>query len=109
MKPVPVILVVVIAIATLTNLGCKKGKTYMNTAVITGFDLRTCACCGGLLLNFNGDTHSYEGNYFLVSNTPSQLGITDSTTFPVYMQVDWVKDTLACLSNTITITRFVKQ
>lgn len=109
MKRISVILTILIVIAITISSACKKEKSYMNSAVITGFDLRTCACCGGLLINFNGDTQSYKGNFFLVSNTASQLGITDSTIFPVYVQVDWVKDTVACMANTITITRFVRQ
>jgi len=58
--------VVAIALAFFIVSGCKKSEspaTYMNNAIITGYDLRLCACCGGLLINFNNDTINYNGTF----------------------------------------------
>ena len=88
-----------------------NNAAYMDQGIITGYDMRYCICCGGLMINFNGDTAaSYEDPFFLISNSSLELGITDTTTFPVRMRVDWVKDTAICDGeNHIKITRFKRE
>jgi hypothetical protein len=56
---------------------------YLNDAVITGFDGRKCMCCGGLIINFNHEIKSYAGEFYLLENLPSEMGIDDSTKFPM--------------------------
>ena len=75
----------------------------MNDAIITGSDARTCVCCGGLMITFNGETRPYTGDFKLIENGVD-LGITEKDTFPVYVKVDWKVDTTnSC--NHIIITR----
>src|SRR5579859_2723602 len=57
--------------------------------IITGYDARLCACCGGLLINFSGKTKSYEGDFHLIDNTAADLGIPSGATFPIYAQVTY--------------------
>ena len=89
---------------------CNKPKTIpkLQDAVITGFDYRKCACCGGLVINFQNRTNSYEGEFRLISNDPAEFGITDSTAFPVYMKVRWEHDMTRCSGNYIKILEFQK-
>lgn len=71
---------------------------YMTEATITGYDLRACVCCGGLVIKFNNET-----DFRLISND-ADLGIGESESFPISVKVDWQEDkTNAC--NRIIITR----
>ena len=80
----------------------------MNDAVITGTDLRTCICCGGLMITFNGETKPYTGDFRLISNNTADIGITDRDTFPMFVKVDWKEDkTNVC--NHILITRIARR
>lgn len=94
-------------------MSCNKEKAFMNNGVITGFDSRTCPCCGGLMINFIGETQSYKEPFYLITNNPSELGINNSSTFPIYIKVDWTQEGVGCASggigNIIKITRFKKQ
>jgi len=86
---------------------CKKDKpVYKSEGVITGYDRRTCAMCGGLMINFNNDTALYSPGFYLISNDPKQLGITEQTHFPLSISADWQPDTLKKGSNSIVITSF---
>ena len=84
-----IILTTLLVISATT--GCRKANTYMTNAEVTGYDLRMCACCGGLWIRLDNDSAPYD-----LSNTPASIGITDSTTFPLLLRVNWVPDTLHC-------------
>jgi hypothetical protein len=84
---------------------CKKADSYMSDAVITGYDARFCACCGGLMINFDGITEPYKGDFKLIDNS-SDLGISSNDTFPIYVKADWKSNPNVCGGNHITITRF---
>jgi hypothetical protein len=109
MKQFSKFIILFLAIVCLTCFSCKKEK-YMNNGIITGFDTRACPCCGGLLINFKGETESFKGEFYLIQNSPYELGINNNSTFPVYIQVDWTS--VGCirgaLGNLIKITRFKK-
>ena len=85
----------------------------MDDGIITGFDSRMCPCCGGLMINFSGETQPYKGNFYLITNDPSELGITNNSAFPIRIKVDWTQDDVVCTSgaigNLIKITRYKKQ
>ena len=88
MKP----LALAFAVLLLVLSGCKNStdctqKEY--NAILTGYDLRLCACCGGLMLAFDDDPKPYSGKFYLVKNTPSELGITEQDTFPIYATITW--------------------
>jgi len=88
----------------LLHTSCKKEEPYMSNAIITGSDARMCICCGGLMINFDGETKPYTGDFKLIENS-ADLGITDNDKFPIYIKVDWKVDTTkAC--DRIIITRF---
>ena len=53
----------------------------MDKGIITGFDNRMCSCCGGLLINFKGETQSYVGEFYLIQNS-EELGIGRDARFP---------------------------
>ena len=83
---------------------CKKEQPYMSNVIITGSDARMCVCCGGLIINFDGETKPYTGDFKLIENSVT-LGITEKDTFPIYVKVDWKVDTIKACDG-IIITRF---
>lgn len=107
MKPIHTLVFVALMIAMSAMTGCKKDNGY-TPAVITGYDLRMCACCGGLMINFDNNPKPYSGPGYDVSNNPDSLGITSTTTFPIYMNVKWEHTPYAC-GNYITITSFERR
>ena len=69
------------------NNSCKKETLANYNVVITGFDLRMCACCGGLMINFDEETKPYNGDFKLIENS-SDLGISENDNFPIYARVE---------------------
>ncbi len=63
----------------------------VNDAVITGFDYSMCACCGGLIISINGFPSSLPDKTYRIDNLPSDLGINNSTRFPIYLKIRWLK------------------
>lgn len=74
---------------------CTANKTPNATqqttdGVITGADQRACPCCGGLMINFTGETKPYTGTFYLVENNLSSFGITDSSSFPLLVKASYI-------------------
>ena len=83
----------------------------MNEGIITGFDARACPCCGGLMINFKGETEPYKGEFYLIQNSPTELGIDNNSSFPIYVKVNW--ESVGCsqggLGNLINLTKFKRK
>jgi hypothetical protein len=84
---------------------CQKGKDNPESrGIITGPDLRDCACCGGWYITI--DTTDYEFDSLPV-NSNIDLG---KETFPVYVKLDWqLSDRLPCPYKRIEIARIMKE
>lgn len=87
------------------------GDGYQATATFTGQDFRKCACCGGLIVNFRGDTvqrMSPDSLSYLVLNQPDSIGLNnDSLRFPFHMRVDYQVDSFPCArTNRIRLSRW---
>lgn len=91
----------------LVSNSCKKEAPYMNDAIITGSDVRTCICCGGLMITFDGETRPYTGDFRLIQNS-ADIGITEKDKFPIYVKVDWSVNTNN-VCNQIIITRIARR
>jgi hypothetical protein len=94
----------ILLLCTLVS-SCNKYDAYMSEAVITGYDARACACCGGLMINFDAITEPYKGDFKLIDNA-SDLGIQPNETFPINVKVDWTSNPNTCGGNHITVIRF---
>jgi hypothetical protein len=83
----------------------------MDKGIITGFDSRACPCCGGLMINFKGETQPYKGEFYLIQNSPTEFGIGNYSTFPIYVKVNW--ESVGCLQgglgNLIKVTKFKRR
>ena len=83
MKPIFLLLIIMTTLTVLS--GCKKDE-YMTEATITGWNIGSCPCCGGLEVTLASNNTSYPGLFFLLGNEASSLGLSDTvSTFPIYM------------------------
>ena len=87
------IIIVCAVILSFSNLSCEK-EGSLDKGIITGFDSRLCPCCGGLMINFKGETQSYAGEFYLIQNSPEELGIGQDADFPMYVKVRWTQEGL---------------
>jgi hypothetical protein len=90
----------------LTACDQKEDSKYMGEGVITGFDPRDCACCGGLLINLNSSsTELFTDSTYQIDQVPGNFNIDINTVFPVFIRLDYKHSTALC-GKTIDITRF---
>ena len=84
---------------------CQKGKDNPESkGIITGPDLRDCACCGGWYITI--DTTAYEFDSLPV-NSKIDLG---KETFPIHVKLDWqLSERLPCPVKWITISWIMKE
>jgi len=84
-------------------IGCQVNNTdnLPYNGIITGPDLRACACCGGYFIKI--DTTTYD---FVVLPPNANFSLKNAT-FPIYVNLDWHPDTSSC-GNYIDITRIEK-
>ena len=88
-------LMFIFCISLLIAIGCKKTneKPYQSEGVITGYDYRMCAMCGGLEITIKNDTSKNPPPFYEINSTLAQLGISDNTKFPINVSLDWKRDT----------------
>lgn len=89
---------------------CDKPNTSqtLTDGIITGMDYRKCACCGGLMITFSNDPKPYSAEFFNIGQMPPNTGISDSSTFPIYVKVKYSKPTSTC-GNIIDISILEKR
>jgi hypothetical protein len=92
-------LVLILGAITFTSCGNDSPVTnddspvaFESTAVISGFDKRMCRCCGGWIINIDGEELSKRFDE-LPQNTFIDL---QSTTFPVNVQLNWTESNDYC-------------
>lgn len=106
MKTLFTITVILILMILFTTCDRKEDSAYMGDGVITGFDPRDCACCGGLLINLNSNsTELITDSTYQVDHVPGNFNIDVNTIFPVFLKLDYEKTTALC-GKTINIIRF---
>jgi hypothetical protein len=76
---------------------------FMSNGIITGYDLRECACCGGFFIDIDKETYRF---YEIPENSKLNL---DNPDFPVYVKLDWTKDPDACLGDEIFVHRIEEE
>lgn len=74
---------------------CKKTEivAYESNGTISGYDYAACAMCGGLKIVIKNDTTKNALSFYRINKTLTQLGISESTSFPVYVRLSWQHDT----------------
>jgi hypothetical protein len=82
-------------------ISCTKDKPFTNTGVITGPDVRTCSCCGGLYFHFTDIADTTNKPLM----NPGIFQFTNDVKYPVNVKVDWEKTTF-CGGYAIKIKNF---
>ncbi len=71
---------------------------FESTATISGFDMTLCACCGGWIIDINGQEPDKR-----FSELPQNSNIDlQNSTFPLSVQLNWSESNEYC-GNGITI------
>jgi hypothetical protein len=100
------VILIISTLLLITVNSCDKKGDFMGEGVITGVDLRDCACCGGLLINLNSDsTKMYTVDTYQIDKVPSDFNIDANTSFPVFIRLDYQQTNALC-GKTIDILRF---
>ncbi len=82
----------------------RDNDDFRSRGIITGPDLRDCACCGGWYIEI--DTVVYEFDVL-----PENSGIAlEKETFPLKVKLDWKpSEKIACPNKKIDIQRIAKE
>jgi hypothetical protein len=102
MKSTLIFLVLILSIGASS---CKReNNKYMSEGIITGADIRMCACCGGWYITV--DTANYE-----FTSLPENSNIDlQTSTFPLKVKLDWqFADRSGCPNKFITILRVMTE
>ena len=103
MKP-NIKLLICIIIGGFMSCNQENSKDFISNGIITGPDIRMCACCGGWYIQIDGIIYEFDS---LPDNSSIDL---QKETFPVFVKLDWkLSDKGACPSNRITIQRIIKE
>lgn len=96
--------ILIITILSVAVMGsCQKEEPFMDVGIITGPDLRLCACCGGWFIEIGDNTYRF-------SDIPCSCSLDlVNEEFPVIVNIDWEKDPNACLGDEIIVHRIKKK
>ncbi len=78
-------------------LGCdndddSQASKFESTATISGFDMTLCACCGGWVININGQESDRR-----FSELPQNSNIDlQNSTFPLSVRLNWSESNEYC-------------
>lgn len=96
-------------VAALAFTSCSKsddnspsdGVYSKNEAVITGYDMTECGCCGGYFISIVNNPP--YGKDFLAKELPSNMQLTPGSSYPVRVEMEWKVDTTFCDSRFIKV------
>ena len=71
--------------------GCEKNKDkikFESTGIILGADLAECICCGGYIIEIDGD----DGHYRFETLPENSTIDLETATFPLSVKLNWHTD-----------------
>ncbi|PKV48876.1 hypothetical protein ATE84_0891 [Aquimarina sp. MAR_2010_214] len=86
-------LVIVLGLIFLTSCNSDDDEPeFESTALISGFDMTLCTCCGGWIIDIDGEESE---NRF--SELPQNSGINlETVEFPISVKLNWTKSNEYC-------------
>ncbi len=104
------ILSLTILFAALFLSGCKKERIDLIPAVLKGFDLRDCACCGGIMVTFPSDTSTQDNTFYLWDWANNQYDLQNDT-FPLNVKIRYklLPQGCAAAKGKIEVIELIKQ
>lgn len=101
-------LTLLILLPVIFNACDKNESEYMGEGVLSGYDPRDCACCGGMLINLNStSTELFTDSTYQIDIVPSDFNIT-ANDFPVLIKLDYERNGKLC-GKTIDILKFERK
>ncbi len=92
-----------------TSCNEDEKKEFQSKGVVTGFDPRDCACCGGVLINVDSDsTELFTSKTYVIHSKPNDFIVNESTQFPIFVKLDWTETKGFCIK-AINISRIEKR
>ena len=99
MKSAKLIIFIIFAAFASCN---KDNDTYKSVGIITGEDLRMCACCGGYFINIDDVT-------YLIDSLPKNSNLNlQQETYPITVRLDWQLSGSSCPNPRIDVLRIKK-
>jgi len=94
------IIICLLCLGTL-YFSCKKNKVSpltgykTNPAELVGMNMGMCPelSCGGMIIHIDNDTSKNAPDRYLYNGTLPNLGISDTTKFPINVTLTWKRDT----------------
>jgi hypothetical protein len=96
-------IILVIVLISISFVFCKKEQPTEFKGIITGADLRMCACCGGYIINIQNAVYRFGS---LPENSGIDLSINS---FPIYVIVSYHQKPDQCMGDEIIIDKIRKQ
>ena len=88
--------VIAILLLYLLCFSCNKTEsldTDWTSAIITGQDVRRCACCGGFMITFSDDPDPYDADFHLWQEDfqwiEETFGISAGSDFPLAVEIQY--------------------
>ena len=96
-----------IFLLALIGAGCKKKDIgpYQSQGTLTGYDQEMCSFCGGIDITIANDTSKNPRSFYRINKTLQQLGISESTKFPIPVSLNWTHDTSFGAGTYIIVSR----
>ncbi|MFZ1748722.1 MAG: hypothetical protein WAU01_00950 [Saprospiraceae bacterium] len=79
---------------------CQKDTDDYTDVTIQGYDLRLCACCGGLLVEIDAPIDGIHGDVYQWYQKHNKHGITGETKFPVKAKIKFYHLAESCVAST---------
>ena len=85
-------------------ISCSAQDCLKSSGVITGYDFRECACCGGYFIEIDNTKYRFD-------ELPegSELNLLNNPEFPINVKLDWIPDSVACMPDMIIIQKIEKE
>lgn len=94
------------------QISCKNSDPVSDTKLtkvkLLGYDMRLCACCGGHLMSFNLNAEKYVDTMYTINNIFKNNVISDTTTYPKFVNVEWKYAETPCGLQKVDILRIEK-
>ncbi|HQW56737.1 MAG TPA: hypothetical protein PK076_11450 [Saprospiraceae bacterium] len=68
-------------------------------ATLLRYDLRECACCGGVMVHFDDPTLNSKDEFYQWFQNTNTFGINEFTAFPLSVKIKYNKYDGACASS----------
>lgn len=85
-----------LSISSVFSLSCSKEDEKLTPAIILGYDLRLCACCGGVMVDLGEDNTNDVYQWYQIND---EFGVTPEDTFPLSVKIKYHHLVKTCVAS----------